>query len=137
MAAVEELEKDEMMKHLMNALNQGQDIGHYGRLVFIMGARHLLDKDDLLDWMTKDKDCDEAKARSLIEQVEQRNYNPPRRERVLEWMDRQGFPICPKPNDPGSCNLYKSLEFPHEVYEHIGEYREQSEAAKQDANAQY
>lgn len=124
MEAFEELQQDEMMKHLMNALAQGQDIGHYGRLVFIMGARHFLDNDELVEWMTKDKDCGEQKARSLIQRVEQRNYNPPRRDRVLEWMH------CPNPEDPDSCNLYKSLEFPHEVYEHIGEYREQkSEAA--------
>jgi hypothetical protein len=130
MAAVEELRKDEMMNHLMDALEQGLDIGHYGRLVFTMGARHLLSNNELVAWMTKDKDCDEAKARSLIQQVEQRNYNPPRRERVLEWMQRQGFPICPNPNDPDSCNLYKSFEFPHEVYEHIGEYREQKSEAE-------
>jgi DNA primase large subunit len=133
MAALDELEKDEMMKHLMDALNRGQDVGHYGRLVFIMGARHFMSNDELVEWMKKDKDCDETKARALIEQVEQQNYNPPRRERVLEWMQRQGFPICPNPKDPDSCNLYKSLEFPREVYEHIGEYREQkSQAANQE-----
>ncbi len=132
MAAVAELQKNEMMKHLMDALDKGQDIGHYGRLVFIMGARHFLDNDELVEWMTKDNDCNEAKARSLVQQVEQRNYNPPRRDRVLEWMQRQGFPICPNPDNPDSCNLYKSLEFPHEVYEHIGEYREQkSEVANE------
>ena len=133
MRAVEELQKDEMMKHLMDALEQGRDIGHYGRLVFILGARHFLDNEELVEWLAKDKDCDEAKARSLIQQVEQRNYNPPRREKVLEWMQQQGFPICPKPEDPDSCNLYKSLEFPHEVYEHIGQYREQKAEATNEA----
>ncbi len=124
MANTEELEKDEMMKHLMGALDKGQDIGHYGRLVFVMGARHFMDSEELVQWLTKDQDCDEAKAKVLIQQVEQRNYNPPRRERVLEWMQKQGFPICPNPEDQDSCNLYKSLEFPHEVYEHISGYRE-------------
>ncbi|MBV8866887.1 MAG: hypothetical protein JO210_15940 [Acidobacteriaceae bacterium] len=62
MAASEELKNDEMMKHLMEALERGQDIGHYGRLVFIMGARHFLNNDQLVEWMTKDKDCDEAKG---------------------------------------------------------------------------
>ncbi len=133
MGAVDELRKDEMMNHLMSAMEQGQDIGHYGRLVFILGARHFMDEQELLEWLTKDKDCDEAKARSLIRQVEQRNYNPPRRDRVIEWMERQGFPICPNPDDPDSCNLYKSFEFPHEVYEHIGEYREQKAEAADEA----
>jgi DNA primase large subunit len=130
MPAAEQLKRDEMMKHLMDALESGQDIGHYGRLVFIMGARHFLDNDELVAWMTKDKDCDEEKARSLIQQVEQRNYNPPRRERVMEWMQKQGFPICPNPENPDSCNLYKDLEFPHEVYEHIGQYRERKAEAE-------
>jgi hypothetical protein len=125
MAAVDELRSDEMMNHLFSALEAGQDIGHYGRLVFIIGARHFLDNEQLIDWITRDKDCGVEKAKALIQQVEQRNYNPPRRERVMEWMNRQGFPICPNPDDPDSCNLYKSLEFPHEVYEHAAEYREQ------------
>jgi len=125
MPVTSELENDEMMKHLMSALEQGQDIGHYGRLVFIMGARPFLSEDELVEMLTKDKDCSEPKARSLVLQVAQRGYNPPRREKVLEWMKRQGFPICPNPENPDSCNLYKSLEFPEEVYEHIGEYREQ------------
>ena len=129
MSASEDLRQDEMMRHLMDALERGEDIGHYGRLVFVLGARHFLDNDELIQWLTKDRDCDDIKARSLIEQVEQRNYNPPRRERVLEWMNRQGFPICPNPDDPDSCNLYKSFEFPHEVYEHIGGYREQKQEA--------
>jgi hypothetical protein len=120
-----ELRQDEMMGHLFQALENGQDIGHYGRLVFVMTARHFLSNDEIVQWLTKDPDCEEAKARAILAQVEQRGYNPPRRDRVLEWMQRQGFPICPNPKDPDSCNLYKSLEFPDEVYEHIAEYREQ------------
>src|ERR1035437_8096525 len=99
MEAIETLRKDEIMRHLMDALEKGKDIGHYGRLVFIMGARHFLDDDELAAWLTKDPDCDSGKARTLIHQVEQRNYNPLRRERVMEWMQRQGFPICPNPDD--------------------------------------
>jgi DNA primase large subunit len=125
MHTAKELEKDAMMTHLLSALEHGQDIGHYGRLVFVLGARHFMSREELVKWLTKDKDCDEEKARMLIAQVEQRNYNPPRRETVIEWMERQGFPICPNPNDPDGCNLYKSLEFPHDVYEQIGNYREQ------------
>jgi hypothetical protein len=90
----------------------------------------LLGEDELVEWLTKDKDCDAARARSLVRQVEQRNYNPPRRERVIEWMQRQGFPICPNPDDSDSCNPYKSLEFPHEVYDHAAQYREQKSEAR-------
>jgi hypothetical protein len=32
--AVEDLRKSEMMAHLIDALDQGEDIGHYGKLVF-------------------------------------------------------------------------------------------------------
>jgi len=38
--AVEELRKNDMMAHLLDALDAGNDIGHYGRLVFAMVARH-------------------------------------------------------------------------------------------------
>jgi hypothetical protein len=86
-----------------------------------MGARHHLSEQELFSWLTKDKDCVEGKARNLLEQVKQRNYNPPRKERVLEWISKQGFPICPNPENLDSCNLYRNLEFPEEVYEHIAE----------------
>jgi len=122
---VAELRKSPMMAHLMNALEQGTDIGHYGRLVFAMVARHFLHEDHLLDWLQKDRDFSEARARSLILQVQGRDYNPPKRARILEWQHEQEFPICPDPDDPNACNVYKELTFPDAVYESISEFYEQ------------
>jgi hypothetical protein len=51
--------------------------------------------------------------------------NPPRRERILEWQQAQDFPICPTPDDPDACNVYKDLEFPESVYQNITDYHEQ------------
>jgi hypothetical protein len=73
----------------------------------------------------KDGDTDEAKARSLVQQVEAHDYNPPSRERILQWQADQAFPICPNPDDPDACNLYRELELPEEVFKEIEEYREQ------------
>ena len=120
--AVEQLRKNEMMAHLLDALDKGQDIGHYGRLVFVIVGRHFLPPEELVEWLSKDPDCDEQKARGLVEQVEARGYNPPKRERILEWMAQQGFPICPDPDDPSQCNVYRNLEFPREVYGKIQEF---------------
>jgi hypothetical protein len=72
----------------------------------------------------------EAKARSLVHQVEARDYNPPKRERVLDWDGKQEFPICPKPEDPQSCNIYRNLDLPHDVYEHIEEFHEKAAEAE-------
>lgn len=120
--AVEELRKNDMMAHLLDALDQSQDIGHYGRLVFAMVARHFLSEDELIGYLTKDSDFNEEQARSLYQQVQGKDYNPPRRERVLEWQKQQDFPICPNADDPDACNVYKDLQFPDHVYEHISEY---------------
>jgi DNA primase large subunit len=122
---IEDLKQDKMMEHLLDALNQGQDIGHFGRLTFVMVARHYMDEDQLIEYLTKDPDCGETKARALIQQVESRGYNPPKRERVLDWDNKQDFPICPNPNDPDACNVYRNLEPPEEVYRDIQRYREQ------------
>lgn len=120
--AIEELRKNDMMAHLLDALDQSQDIGHYGRLVFAMVARHFLSEDELIGYLTKDSDFNQAQARSLYQQVQGKDYNPPRRERVLEWQKQQDFPICPNADDPDACNVYKDLQFPDHVYEHISEY---------------
>ena len=120
--AVAELRKNDMMAHLLDALDQKKDIGHYGRLVFAMVARHFLSEDELIGYLTKDSDFNETEARSLYQQVQGKDYNPPKRERVLQCQEQQEFPICPNPDDPDACNVYKDLQFPDHVYEHISEY---------------
>lgn len=122
---------DAMMAHLLDSLDAGKDIGHYGRLVFAMVARHFLDEPELLQWLAKDPDCDEQKAKALVHQVQGRDYSPPKRERVLQWQKEQEFPICPDPGDPDACNVYKNLKFPDEVYQHISGYHEQKEESSQ------
>jgi DNA primase large subunit len=123
--SVEDLRKNQMMAHLLDALDEGQDIGHYGKLVFAMVARHFMTEDELIGYLQKTPDFDEEEARALCTQVQGRDYNPPKRERILEWQKQQEFPICPNPNDPDSCNVYKDLKFPDSVYEHITGYYEQ------------
>ncbi|WGV28162.1 hypothetical protein [Halotia branconii] len=123
--AIEELRKNDMMAHLLDSLDAGQNIGHYGRLVFAMVARHFLSESELIDYLRKDKDFSEEQARSMYLQVQGKDYNPPRRERVLEWQSQQDFIICPNADDPDACNVYKDLQFPEEIYEHISEYHEQ------------
>src|SRR5215218_2873550 len=89
-----------MMAHLLDALEAGTDVGHYGRLTFAMIARHFLDEDELVDLLARQPGGDETQARSLLLQVEGRDYNPPKRERILEWQAQQDFPICPTPDEP-------------------------------------
>ncbi|WP_416671887.1 hypothetical protein [Egbenema bharatensis] len=119
---VDELRKSEMMAHLLDALEEGKDIGHYGRLTFAMVAHHFLDEDELISWLQKDPDLSEAEAKALVLQVQGKDYNPPKRDRILDWQEQQDFPICPTPDDPDTCNVYRDLQFPDQVYEHISEY---------------
>ena len=119
-----------MMSHLLESLQAGKDIGHYGRLVFAMVARHFVEEDELLKLLRKDPSLDEGDAKALVQQVQGRDYNPPSRQRVLEWQKQQEFPICPNPEDPDACNVYRDLKFPDDVYENISEYREQKAEAQ-------
>jgi hypothetical protein len=123
--SLSDLKRSPTMSHLIDALERGQDIGHYGRLTFAMVAHRYLDRDELVKLLMKDGDTDEQKARALVQQVEERGYNPPSRQRILEWQGQQEFPICPSPDDPAACNLYQELQLPEEVYESIEEYHEQ------------
>lgn len=120
----ENLRDSPMMVHLLDALEQGTDIGHYGRLTFAMIGRHFMDEAELVRLLGNQPDHDEPEARALLRQVEARDYNPPKRDRILEWQAQQDFPICPTPDDPTSCNVYRELRFPDEVYEHINEFYE-------------
>jgi hypothetical protein len=125
-----ELRENGMMAHLIDALSQEKDIGHYGRLVFVMVARHFLSESELFNQLKLDASLDEEKARALIEQVVSKAYSPPSREKVLEFQKQQQFPICPNPKDPDACNVYRDLKFPTQVYESITEYHEEKAEAQ-------
>lgn len=119
-----------MMAHLLDALEAGTDIGHYGRLTFVMVARHFLDEAEIVGLLSKQPDHSEDDARVLLRQVETRDYNPPKRERILEWQAQQDFAICPTPDDPASCNVYRELRFPDGIYDNIQEFWEEQAGAE-------
>jgi hypothetical protein len=121
--ALQDMNADPMMQHLWAALERGETIGHYGRLVFAMVARHFVQEEELVRCLQRDPECSEADAKALFTQVQGRDYNPPRRERILEWQAQQEFPICPNADDPDACNVYKNLKFPDDVYQHIQEHQ--------------
>ncbi|MBD5655848.1 MAG: hypothetical protein IAI50_11815 [Candidatus Eremiobacteraeota bacterium] len=121
----EDLRTNSMMANLLDALGRGEDIGHYGRLVFAMIARHFGTSDDVVAALRQDRDFSEDDARALVRQVEAAGYSPPKREKILEYQAQQDFAIVPNPDDPDAGNVYKDLTFPDDVYEHIAEYREQ------------
>ncbi len=123
-----DLRASEMMAYLMDALEKGTDIGHYGRLTFAIVARHFLDEDEMLR-LLGNQEGGEEEARRLLLQVQAKDYNPPKRERILQWQQEQEFPICPNPDDPDACNVYRDLKFPDDIYEDISEYHEQKAEA--------
>ncbi|MDQ2870030.1 MAG: hypothetical protein M3S32_04760 [Acidobacteriota bacterium] len=122
--SIEDLKKNGMRPHLTGALDRAEDIGHDGRLVFAMVARHFLSEEEPIGYLRKDRDFSEEQARSLYHQVQSRGYNPPRRETILDWQKEQEFPICATPEDPDAANVYKDLPFPDRVYENISGYHE-------------
>lgn len=120
-----DLRDSPMMAYLLDNLEKGTDIGHYGRLTFAMVARHFMSADKLVNLLAKQPGQDEEQARVMVTQVQARDYNPPRRERILEWQSRQDFPICPNSDDPDSCNVYSDLQFPDGIYDNINDYYEE------------
>jgi DNA primase large subunit len=126
----ENLRDSPMMAHLLDALEAGTDVGHYGRLTFAMIARHFMDEDALVDLLAKQPDQDADKARAMVLQVQGKDYNPPKRDRILEWQAQQDFAICPTPDDPASCNVYRELRFPQGIYDNIGEFWEEQAVAE-------
>lgn len=127
-----QLREAPMMARLLDALERGEDVGHYGRLTFTMIARFFLDEDQLVELLARQPGQSETDARALVLQVERHDYSPPTRDRILVWQREQEYQIVPDPDDPDSGNIYKELRFPDDVYERIGNYyEEQAEAEEQ------
>jgi hypothetical protein len=120
-----------MMAHLLEALKDGTDIGEYGRLTFAMVARHFMDDEEIIDLLSAQPDLDEEEARALLLQVKAHDYNPPRRERILQWQAQQEFQICPWPDDPNACNVYTELAFPDRIYDNIGDFWEEKAESRE------
>lgn len=128
---VEDLKQSKMMNHVLEALENGEDIGHYGRLTFAMVGVYFAADDELVRVLIQDHDADEREIRAMVQQVREKGYNPPNREKILEWQQKQDFQICPNPDDPDACNVYSELDIPEEVLEDIQEYRAEEQAARE------
>lgn len=124
-----DLRDSTMMAYLLDNLEAGTDIGHYGRLTFTMIGRHFLPEDELVRLLAHQPDVTEEDARGLVAQVTARDYNPPKRDKILAWQAEQNFPIIPDPEDPDSGNVYRELKFPDHIYNNIGEYYEEKAEA--------
>ncbi len=127
-----DLRNNEMMRYLMDALAEGKDIGHYGRLTFAMVARYFMEPAELVRQLTQDKDFPEEQAQVMVQQVIEHDYSPPRVARIREWQAEQAFPIIPN-DDADAANVYRDLKFPDHLYKHIEHYREEKAEAHQHA----
>lgn len=123
------LRRNPMMRHLIEALERGEDIGHYGRLVLVMVGHHFVGEEALVALLTRNPGVSEEDARAMCRQVEERDYNPPSPERIAEWQASQSFAICPE-GDPRQCNVYRDLRFPERVYAQIREFYKTIEEAR-------
>src|SRR3954464_1440394 len=65
MQKTDSLRQNDMMRHLMDAMERGQDIGHYGRLVFAMVARHFMADDELVAHLARNPGFSELQAKAL------------------------------------------------------------------------
>ena len=122
--SVEDLRRNNTMAHILDALDEGKDIGHYGRLTFAIVAQYFADEEEIVGRLRQDKDFGEAEARSLYQQVSNKEYSPPSRDSILEWQSQQDFQIVPNPEDPDAGNVYQDLTFPEKVYDSISNYNE-------------
>ena len=122
---LDQLRQSPMMAYLLDALADGKDIGHYGRLTVAIVGSYFLGRDDLVRLLQQGRGADVGEVKALVLHASKHRYNPPSRAQILEWQQHQDFPLCPTPDDPDACNLYRDLRFPEVVYEHIEAYREQ------------
>ncbi|HZS93502.1 MAG TPA: hypothetical protein VFA78_01795 [Chloroflexota bacterium] len=113
-----------LMQHLLDSLKAGKDIGHYGRLTFVMVAQWFMDDNDIVSLLEKERDVSNDDARALVAEVKAHKYVPPKPQTIQQWQQMQDFSICPQSDDPNACNVYDHLQFPDKVYDEIGEYWE-------------
>ena len=125
--SIKDLRKNNTMAHILDALDDEKDIGHYGRLTFVMVAQYFADEEEVVAQLKKDRDFAEEDARSLYKQVKSKEYSPPSRDSILEWQSEQDFQIVTDPEDPDAGNVYQDLTFPESVYASISSYNQKKD----------
>ncbi len=131
--ALDRLRKNPMMRHLVEALEAGDDIGHYGRLTFAIVARYFMMPADLAKFIAKDEDESLKEAQGLVHQVIEADYSPPGPQKIRKWNEEQSFPILPPDHDTvDDANVYQDLDFPEIVYDKIKDYHQEQAAAAMD-----
>jgi len=68
--------------------------------VFAIVGRHLISESELVKTLAHDKDFGEAQAKALVQEVQERDYSPPRREKIREdtrVSGQAGLPYRPQP----------------------------------------
>lgn len=135
--ALKRLRKNPMMRRLADALEDGQDIGHYGRFTFATVARHFMEPRELARYLAQDRDEDLEEAMSLVHQVNDADYNPPGPAKIRAWDREQSFQILPGDHRAGDdANVYQDLDLPDHVYEKIRDFhKEQAKAEMGDEMA--
>lgn len=124
------LEDSPTMSRLLDALKEGTDIGHYGQFTFVSVARHFLSEDEITALLVKQPGMDEDRARAQVIQIKEHDYNPPKRDKIIEQQAHQEFQIIENADDPDAGNLYRELRFPDGLYEHINHYYEDKAEAE-------
>lgn len=123
----EDLRKSPMMAKLWDDLQNKVDIGHFGRLVFTIIARHYLSEDELIRLLANNLEVEDAQV--LLLEVNERNYNPPRPSVIRKWQLRQAYRIIPPDQEHNLAwgNVYAELKLPQEIYDQVGGfYKEQA-----------
>jgi hypothetical protein len=91
----EDLRQSPMMSHMLNALERGEDIGHYGRLTLAMIARYFVDNEELARLLAQDASTDENEARQdpgVAKRTGLPNLPKPRRSGCLQRLQRAPLP---------------------------------------------
>ena len=103
--ARDELRRNNMMAHLLDALEARKDIGHYGRLVFAMVARHFIPEAELIGLLQQNPGVNDHEARSLFLQVQGKDYPHPAASGFFNGRKNRASPSVPtqKTQTPVMC----------------------------------
>ncbi|MEL7240233.1 MAG: hypothetical protein AAGK78_15350, partial [Planctomycetota bacterium] len=81
---LDRLRRNRMMKRLIDALDDGTDIGHYGRLTFAMVAVYIMDSGDVAELLSNDHDFPREEAEAMVKQVRSKGYSPPTPKKIRQ-----------------------------------------------------
>ena len=123
--SLDDLKRNPMMRRIIQTMESGQDVGHYGRFIFTVVASYFIGEKEITDLLKRQPEIEDSEeALGFYLQVASARYVMPTSARIRAWdksEEQKNFPLIIQ-GDRNSGNLYREIPLPQQALVSVRSY---------------